>query len=478
MPPSARSQTLLVAIGQALSAGVSLLTVAWLARNMPASELGIYLYFVAVAASLEGLSDLGLRLTGVTSLSNAASPSARRATLDALWRLKVMLSLGVVMVMLLARESGLLQYADRTTALVLAVVTVTLPSASPLVWDVRARGLQWLEASLLVTYRLLMLGAVMLIDLQAADAVTVLVTLLATNVAFMLMLGVARLRWADRSARTFPSTVEHFAILRTAAPLGVSLLLAQIAPRIWVLLLAALATSEDVAVFTVAVSVVQTVLMFGVAAGAAYLPVLSRLARESDDQFRALAGRLLEAMALVGSLVAVGMAASAPGLVPGVFGAAMRPAGTILVVLSLLPPVMLVSFTGRIVLGAAGIGRADLLSTIGGLCLGLLAAVALWSSLGIWAVVAGYAVSESATGLGKIAALLRFGAVEPRCLRRGLTACALPVFLAVGGGLWLARTGCSVAQAVVAGAASVLVYAFVLCAHPTVRSRGLLGFLP
>jgi len=478
MPPSARSQTLLVAIGQALSALVSLLTVAYLARSMPASELGMYLYFVAVAAALEGLSDLGLRLTGVASLSSATLPSSRRATLDSLWRLKVLLSVCAIVIILLARESGLLQYADRRTALVLALVTVTLPSASPMVWDARALGLQWLESALLVVYRLLLLGAVVMLDPQAVDAVSVLVVLLATNVAFLVMLGVARERWTRPDRGGPPSPVSHLALLRSAAPLGLSLLLAQVAPRIWVLLLAALATSEDVAVFTVAVSVVQTVLLFGVAAGAAYLPVLSRKARDSRDEFRTLAAQLLEAMALVGAVVGVGMALSAAGLVPAVFGPAMRPAGTMLVVLSVLPPVTLVSFTCRIVLGAAGTGRADLLATLGGLCLGVLVAVALWAMLDTWAVVAGYVTSELATGAGKMAALARVGAVAGGCLRRNLLACAVPLLAAVAIGLWLARTGPGVALAVGAGIAGVITYAVMLRSHPTIRSRGLRGFLP
>ena len=88
MTVSARAQTLLVAVGQAVGSLVSLATIAWLARVMPASELGVYLYFVAAAAALEGLSDLGLRLHGVAALSSAGSPALRAGILDALWRLK------------------------------------------------------------------------------------------------------------------------------------------------------------------------------------------------------------------------------------------------------------------------------------------------------------------------------------------------------------------------------------------------------
>ena len=478
MTVSARAQTLLVAVGQAVGSLVSLATIAWLARVMPASELGVYLYFVAAAAALEGLSDLGLRLHGVAALSSAGSPALRAGILDALWRLKLVLSLVTVLVVLLAATGGWLQYADGSTALVLALVTVTLPSASPVVWDARARGLQWLEATLLVGYRLLLLGTVMLADPRALDAGTVLVALLATNVAFMVLLGAARERRAVALPGSGVVRADHGALLGAAAPFGASLLVAQLAPRVWVLVLAAVASSGEVATFSVAASILQTTLLVSVAAGAAYLPVLSRLAQGPPDQFRAVAGKLLETMALVGTMIAVGMALSSAGLVPALFGERLRPAGTTLVALSLLPPVLLVSFTSRIVLGALGTGRADLVATVAGVGIGLVVAWVLYRPFGTGAMVAGYATSEIVTCAAKLAALQHLRAVDASCIFRSLLRCAPAVLLAVGGGAVFAATEPALLPAVLAGLGGVVAYAVMLALDPSLRARGLRGLLP
>jgi O-antigen/teichoic acid export membrane protein len=478
MQVTARSQTLLVAVGQVTGSLVGLVTVAWLARVMPATELGKYLYFVAAAAAIEGLSDLGLRLHGVAKLSAADSSGRRLDILNALWRLKLALSAITTLVLLAATAIGWIQYADSYTALVLSLVAVTLPSSSPAVWDVRARGMQWLEAALLVVYRLLMLGAVALLASSAPDASTLLVALLVTNVSFMVMLLATRDLWSKDAARPARERVNHFALLRSAAPLGGSLLVAQVAPRVWILLLATVSGSEDVAVFSVAAAVVQTVLLVSVAAGAAYLPVLGRLAQGSPSDFRFVAGRLLDTMAMIGTAAAVGMALSAAGVMPVVFGDRLRGSATILVTLSLLPPMMLVSFTSRIILSAAGAGRADLIATLSGLGAGLLLAWILMPWLGLWAMVAGYVASEVTTGGLKLAALGRLSVINTSCVTSCVARCLPALLTAVAIGGALDRAGASLGAGIGAALCGVALYTSMLFSIPSIRSRGLRGLLP
>jgi O-antigen/teichoic acid export membrane protein len=108
MPLTERVQTIVMGFGQLMSSLIALVFLAILARTVASNELGIYLYYMAFAGAVEGLSDIGLRLRGVSALSAAISLQQRAEIMGALWRLKLTLSLALVgLVVMLSAIGGL-----------------------------------------------------------------------------------------------------------------------------------------------------------------------------------------------------------------------------------------------------------------------------------------------------------------------------------------------------------------------------------
>jgi hypothetical protein len=183
-------------------------------------------------------------------------------------------------------------------------------------------------------------------------------------------------------------------------------------------------------------------------------------------------------MAMIGTLIAIGMALSAAALVPAVFGAAMRDAATIVIVLSMLPPLLLVSFTGRIVLSAAVTGRQDLFATLAGLGAGLGGAWLLLDRLGPSAVVAGLVIAECVTCALKLVALGRSGVITGACVARSVLRTAPALLLAVAAGLAFDDASLPSVTCLGAALAGMLIYAVMLSFVPSIRARGFKGILP
>jgi O-antigen/teichoic acid export membrane protein len=472
-------QTVMVAAGQIASSLLALLLISMLARAFDPHDLGIYLYYVATATALEGLTDLGLRLRGVAALAAGTNSESRDRILDWLWLLKIGLSVLTILAILAATAAGWIRYTGLPTAVMIGLVSVSLPSSSPAAWDLRASGYQWLEAVLLVAYRALLILIVFWLG-SRLDAQSMLGVLLVSNLVLQLTLIMS-------SSRTRPETIvagsvagqpERWRLLASAIPLGSSLFISQFAPRIWIFWLAVIGTPADVANLTVAMMLIQTTVLIPVAASAAYLPTLSRLARDSGPQFFAVTASLIEAMAIFGSAVALAIALAAKGVVPVILGESLQSAVVLVVALAILPPALFISFLSRVILTALDAGALDLRSALSGAVLGIVTATVLLKlGLGTWALVAGFLTSEIAACGLRVAVLRkrldRHSTVLLRIARPVVLALAVTTSIAVIAGLPGSAPG-----AIAGACCGLILFGASLAAVPSIRRQGFSGLLP
>jgi O-antigen/teichoic acid export membrane protein len=399
----------IVALGQLLATGLGLAAVVILARRVEAGELGTYLYLVAVAAAIEGVSDAGLRFRGVALLSSSGGALSAHAFMSLLWRLKLVLSALAVVVITAAAGLGLLAIPDPSMALLAALVCVTLPSSNPLVWQLRAAGLQWIESGGLVLYRLLLVAVALLPEAEAVDARLLFTGLFACNVVFIMAMLAGR-GVVSNGGRLAPAPMPPpwITLLRESTPLGMSLLLAQLAPRLWVIWLGLIASKAVVAEFSLALTVVQTVLITGVILSAVFLPLLSRVAMQDEPEGAPrLALALVEAGLLLGTLAGMLMALAAWSISAVVFGDKFAGTGGFLWLMAGAAPLALASFVARFVLSARAGGQADLGAAAIGLACGVAVAAIFAPKFGATGLALAYVAAEGCTAVLKMRIVFR-----------------------------------------------------------------------
>jgi len=435
MSGTALARAKLLGVGQILSSLLSFVLVMVLSRRLVPADLGIYLYFVAVAAAFEGLSDLGLRFKGVVLLAQSVPPGGCGGLMDRLWLLKLALSLVVGVAMLAAYDIGLIAYGGKQILLLTAAVSVTLPSSSPLVWQARSVGAQWAESVVLVAYRLLLVTVAVLLPEDMVDARLMLIALLGGNLTFLLMMLLTRKRWLRDSSGSQAGPVPSLGIIMIGAmPLGVSLLLAQVMPRMWIMWMGLVAGPETVSHFSLAVMVSQSSLIIAVTMSAVYLPVMGRVFRSSRAEAKRIALAVLEFATVSGCIFGVALALGGSTIPVALFGPSYAPAGTYVLMMAMTPPILLFSFIARALLAAAGAGRSDLFGTGTGLTTGLLVGYALHGVWGPYGIVLGYVAGEVVAMTAKLMSVGRIYRLRLRDARRA-TLATLPVlgFGMVGG---------------------------------------------
>jgi O-antigen/teichoic acid export membrane protein len=399
-----RSRAIAVIGGQFLATALGLITVMVLARRIESAELGRYLFLFAVAAAFEALSDGGLRFRGVALLAGLATPLKADEFMCLLWRLKLLLSAATVIVLFSAAWLGLIAHADPALGLLVGLVCVTLPSSNPVVWQLRAAGSQLQEAIALVAYRLLLLAVAALPVAAAIDAPLLLVAMLACNCGFYVTMILLRFTVTQRNSGPVagkpPTTGGR--LLAESWPLGISLLAGQLGPRLFVIWMGSVASASLVAQFSIAMTLVQTVLIAGVIMSALYLPVLGRLRAAPDDFTGPIAAATLEAALVLGCVFGIALALAPTSIANVLFGTGMAGTAPFIRILAAASPLVLVNFVARLVLAAESGGSDDLRANLTGLLAGVAIGVALSSTLGMPGLAIAYVCGEAIAAALKI----------------------------------------------------------------------------
>jgi O-antigen/teichoic acid export membrane protein len=351
---------------------------------------------------------VGLRYRGVALLAAGGAATAAHSFMSMLWGLKLGFSLLAVLLIGLGSWLELLVIGDLSLALLTALACVTLPSSSPVVWQLRAAGLQWIESTGLVLYRLALLAVALLPVADALDARLLLVGLIASNGLFLLLMLAGRWYAGRHTGRVsllqLPSWTR---LVAESLPLGMSLLFAQLAPRLWVIWLGLVASRTAVAEFSVAVTSVQSVLMVGVVLSAVFLPLLSRLGDREPDRESRLAQALTEAAILLGSLAGGAMALGAWSIATVVFGEKLSGSGLYIWLLAAVAPLALTSFVARATLATRAVGGSDLGAVVSGMMLGIVVALLCYPGLGAVGLALAYLAAEACTAWLKVRIVFR-----------------------------------------------------------------------
>ena len=392
---------------QVLASLATLLTLVVLGRAFPTSELSLYLYMLAVINAAEPLSDLGLRFSAVIRFADCKSAEETLDTVDSCWIVKLVLSGVTVLGILLLTAIGVLRFSSVYDVLLAGATAVTLPSANPLIWRLRSKGLQWVEAIGLVAYKFGILGGLMALDLAAANAPAAIVVMLAANVLFYmfcaLMANLPGGNWRLRfpSQRSMIDVISF--LLSRGAHFGGALLLGQVSTRIWVLVLGFFGLTGAVVGFSVSQSLVLTTLLFGVALGNVYFPALSGQAARGDwSAHGALAHKLICVGATLGAATGIGLYICAAELLALMLNEPPQNAVTILRVLAWAPAAILVSFLSRFILASSNRGGLELNVAVGALVLALVVGVPTASWSGGLGIAVLYCVIEYGTAAAKI----------------------------------------------------------------------------
>jgi O-antigen/teichoic acid export membrane protein len=404
-----RGRAIVVVAGQLLATALSLITVMVLARRVDTPELGRYMFLFAVATALEALSDAGMRFRGVALLASVNFPLRADALMRLLWRCKLLLSASTVTALFVAAWFGLIAHAGAMLGLLIGLVCVTLPSSNPIVWQLRAAGWQLHESIALVVYRLLFLAVAALPVADAIDAPLLLVAMLASNAGFLIALLLLRFAVAERKPTAIVSEprISGARLLAESWPLGVSLLAGQLGPRLFVIWMGLVATASVVAQFSVAMTVVQTILIGGVIMSALYLPVLGRLRAARDASAGPVAAAMLQAALILGCFFGIGLALAPSSIAAILFGTDMSETGPFLRILAAASPLVMVSFVARLALATEAGGADDLRANWAGLVTGVAAGFVLPFALGLPGLAIAYVCGEATAAVLKIRAVTR-----------------------------------------------------------------------
>jgi O-antigen/teichoic acid export membrane protein len=315
-----------------------------LARWLSETERGVYAVVMTMSIFVEFAAQLGQRASLIYRIGRAGVP--RDVALGA--ALKLTLSaLGVTLALCLAASAALRERVLAGAGMEFLVVALALGAVEAIagLFEALARAIDRFELRnrALIATSLLSLAAVSLVLLALhGGALAALTALLAARAVVALWLIVASLRETGFTLRGSPGEVA--ASLRFGFPSYLQTLIGKLHERADVILLALLRVEPaQIAVYAVAVGVIDRLRVMPDAVGSALLPKLTVL---PHDEAGAYTSRVVRNTLFWVCVTAIGLGLVAPLLLPLVFGRAY--AASLVPLLILLPAT--VSLTVRRVL--------------------------------------------------------------------------------------------------------------------------------
>ena len=304
-----------------------------IARQLGQTGFGLYAYAIAVGFVPSLVADLGLQL--LRARQGAAGGDLARPYAATALRLKGLLSLPVVILLFGAANSYPPGPALGVMALGLSILIQTFIEFSAAIYRGQRRILR--EAAVLTTARMLLAGCGAAALLAGGDIPELGLSILVASAAAAL-LTIWQLRhagWFTGLPAASETSVALGFVLRQALPLGVSSLLSIAYTRTALLLLHELRGTTAVAWFGAAQRLVEPTQLLPTALLASVFPLYVQRTLVEDKAARSLALKSMGLLAAVGMLISLLLWATAPWLMPGLYGSAFQTSAPVLRLLSL-----------------------------------------------------------------------------------------------------------------------------------------------
>lgn len=193
-------------------------------------------------------------------------------------------------------------------------------------------------------------------------------------------------------------------LLKRAWPIGGSIVVSMLYTRVGIFLIEALRSSEDVAVYAIALRLVEPLYLIPAALAAVFYPAYARNAPNRPEAAHAQLRRAILVAAGSSAIAYLGVAVLGPPLSVLFFGDFFAASGELLQVLGLVVVPGFISFVLNHALIARGMARYSLAVMLGLL---VVSSVASWIAIGEWGIWGAAAVAVGMEGLLLIALAIR-----------------------------------------------------------------------
>jgi O-antigen/teichoic acid export membrane protein len=288
---------------------LSILSVSVLIRHLGIGEFGRYVTVISLITIVQGVTDAGLATIGVREYA-LRDRERRDALMRSLTGVRLLLgSVGVTVAVAFAAVAG---YGSTLVVgtllaglgLILTIAQSTL--AVPLMSQLR---LGWVSA-LEVLRQLLLVGGIVALAVAGASllpffALQIPLGVILLLVTILLVRGSMPLRPSfDRG--------EWWPLVRDVVPFAAAVAIGSIYLRVTVIAMSLLATEVQTGYYGTAYRVMEVLVAIPPIVVGATLPVLARAARDDAERLQYVLQRLVDAMLIVGVLIALGVALGAP----------------------------------------------------------------------------------------------------------------------------------------------------------------------
>ena len=300
------TRTNLVTNGCATIAGLltQFAVILLLARTLPASVYAEYLLAAAAIAIGEMCSDFGARMWAAREYALGAP---FKSTMVRSYQVKMFYSLlcGLGAGVLARPEHRLWQQA------LIVLISFTQPSTDPLLWCFRGRDRVYVEAIITLIWRIALASAICAAAIYLGPVIEILAVWLAVNVARLVLEHTfleSRLPPPDGSTSREYSAISFPELVAKVFPVGAAFVIMSVYQRVGVFLLAKISTSDSVATYGTAFTLVNVPGFLSVTISTVYFPMLARVADRADrvtvkqtfDRGIVLVGSLYALAAVVG----------------------------------------------------------------------------------------------------------------------------------------------------------------------------------
>ncbi len=355
------------AIGALINVGAMVL----LGRALSAEGYGEYAFYYALIPLIASVSDAGVGI--IVTREIARDPRSGPRLLGDAILVKAAVS-GLILVVVVATAWRALDPGRAALVSLVAATALIDIGQDVSVWVLRAHERLDVEALLWVVSQAVWVGLVALGVLLKAG---LLALLAAATVAFAVRLTIGAAIVARRLCRPEfrPDRARIRSLLARGLPFGAAMAVVVLYGRVGLLMLAAFATSRDVACFNVGYLLSQPLGFVASAMSLAAFPMLARRADQNQDALRRALRRTSRYLLLLTLPMTVGLMSIADPLIAALFpGRGFEHAA---VALRIMSPGLLVGLVVNAALGAALIPSFGFL----GACVAYLGA-----ELAIWAV--------------------------------------------------------------------------------------------
>jgi O-antigen/teichoic acid export membrane protein len=389
--------------GYLLGVLLSILSVSLLIRHLGIPEYGHYTVVIALVATVQGVTDVGLGQIGVREFAVRHGRRRERLMRNLLGLRIALTSVGVAVAVAFAAIAG---YGEQLVlgtlvagvAMVLTVIQGTF--VVPLAAELR---LGWATAMDLLRQVLSVLAIVVLVAVGAR-----LLAFLSLTVPVSILVLAATLGLVRRAMPLRPSFErgEWTRLTRVVLPFAASVAIGTLYLRSTIILMPLLTNKYQTGYYSTSYNVITVLIAIPALTVGGALPILARAARDDSERLVYVLGRLFEVTLIVGVWLALALVLGAGFVVAVLSGGSAQPAIPVIQIQALAIVTQFVGAGWLYGLISLHVYRPMMWIAAGALVLNVLLAVILVPPLGARGGAIAFALAETTAILASLAALV------------------------------------------------------------------------